>query len=150
MGFLRKGFFPLGLTLLLMATMLSCGGSSSGGGGGNPSTPAISNIFFTPASLPHGTTVNNNLSVSFDWTDGGGDLNGGTLTLVYQGTPITTSLNGASPAITAGSTSGHVNQLFLSTFTLDNTTGIPSIQIKLTDQAGNVSQAVFVTTFTQT
>jgi len=147
MGFYWKIFL---LPLVLLLTVVDCGGNGSGGGGGNPSTPTISNVTFMPSRLPRGTRISNNLYVSFDWTDGGGDLNGGTFTLIYEGKYYTTPLTAAVPPINPGSTNGHVNQLYLSPFTLSSTSGVPRIQVRLTDNAGNASSLVFVTNFYQT
>jgi hypothetical protein len=133
---MKKTAAYLSLFLLLLLSA-ACGGSSSGGGGGNPSTPSISSVNFLPSSAAHGS--NTTFTVTFAYSDGGGDLDGGAFKWIYDNVTRSTTL----PNSLAGSTSG-TTTVTLQTITLNATVGNVSIPVSLTDKNGNTSTSLSI------
>lgn len=75
-------FTVLVSTILFMA---SCGGGDSSGGTTNSSTPVISNLILSPSTVSQGAGGGYvNIYVSFDFSDNGVDLAGGTAWLTIS------------------------------------------------------------------
>jgi 6-phosphogluconolactonase (cycloisomerase 2 family) len=83
------------------------------------------------------------ISGSFNFTDPGGDLNGGSFNFTYNGSTTTVALGAGFAGVTSGS--GQI----IGPVQLDATAGAVAIPCWLVDRAGNRSNTVYVN-FTQT
>ena len=117
------------------------GSSSPAAAAANPSTPTLSSVTFSPNPAPANSVVA--ITGTFNFTDPGGDLNGGSFNFTYNGSTTTIALDASFAGVTSG-----IGQI-MGSAQLDAAAGAVAIPCWLVDRAGNRSNTVNVT-FTQT
>jgi hypothetical protein len=75
---LKRRYRVVSMVLMSAFLFIACGG-----GGGNASAPVLSNASISPSSVMAG--ANQSITITFDFTDSTGDLNGGALWATYEG-----------------------------------------------------------------
>jgi hypothetical protein len=126
------GWKTWALCIVVVLTGVSCGGGGGGGGGSSSTPPSISELSFTPTSVPVNAGGTATVTGSVHFTDTGGDLSTFNLT-VFDSTggqiaSISDPLTGA-----AGGKSGSIEGVFqVST----STVGVFTFNVWLVDSAG--------------
>jgi hypothetical protein len=127
------------LFLILLITSCSSSQVSTGGGGGTATGngPVLYSVSINPPTAPHSSSVT--FHFTFNFSDPAGNLNGGTLTYIRDGSIHTVSL----PNSLAGQTGGNSPTIF-TTDILSPKIGAVTFQFFITDNDGNQSNTITV------
>ncbi len=128
------------LVIFLAAiTVVACGGG--GGGGSAPSDPAptLNSISISPDNAVAGTT-DVQVTFTFNFSDSGGNLNGGSLNATIDGQTVNIPLGSGFAGMTSGTGTGTIQFTYIGA-----SIGAITIPCTLTDAAGHTSNSMNLT-----